>query len=393
MCFLGRFRIKRSPSIPAASPSRDTGEVVQDSNVQIFMASAADEIAADIFDQPSCSTSKYTCQREDESRDFSSIYCKYNAPPLVPNWRRLIQEVAATKIQNAFRGYLARKVARALKGIVRLQATIRGILVRRQARKTLNKLQSIANIQSQVRAKRSQMLDDPSCSKDKDIKIDLKSQRRWDDSLLTKEEENDLCSSKRMAAIKRERIKQFSFRNRRPAGLEQNKIDGRWRYWLEQCVDTRISKREDLQNLVSVFSTRERIKHEEPGKEQVKSQNLQKQCHYKESELPATRLVHLQKQHPIGNRYSAGGGSLAVPTYMAATVSAKAKVRSMSSPRLRPMSFNSNSVTFSPYKHKSSPISSINSDLTTISMFNRPSHRYSQRSPCLEGPVSKRNSK
>lgn len=106
MCFLGRFRIKRSPSIPAASPSRDTGEVVQDSNVQIFMASAADEIAADIFDQPSCSTSKYTCQREDESRDFSSIYCKYNAPPLVPNWRRLIQEVAATKIQNAFRGYL-----------------------------------------------------------------------------------------------------------------------------------------------------------------------------------------------------------------------------------------------------------------------------------------------
>lgn len=47
-----------------------------------------------------------------------------------------------------------------------------------------------------------------------DLQIDMNSQRRWDDSLLTKEEEDALCSSKRMAAIKRERIKEYTFSNR-----------------------------------------------------------------------------------------------------------------------------------------------------------------------------------
>lgn len=46
---------------------------------------------------------------------------------------------------------------RALKGIVRLQAIIRGSAVRRQAMNTLKCLQSIVNIQSQVGARRFQM--------------------------------------------------------------------------------------------------------------------------------------------------------------------------------------------------------------------------------------------
>ena len=45
----------------------------------------------------------------------------------------------------------------ALKGIVRLQAIIRGWAVRRQAMTTLKCLQSVVNIQSQVCARRFQM--------------------------------------------------------------------------------------------------------------------------------------------------------------------------------------------------------------------------------------------
>lgn len=155
-----------------------------------------------------------------------------------------------------------------------------------------------------------------------------------------------------------------------------------------------MSKREDLQNLVSPISTRKRIKDYEPELKLVKSRNLPKQFHYEESELPATSSFHHGKQNSIANRHSAGGRSPVVPTYMAVTESAKAKVRSISSPRLRPMSFDSNSKTFSPNKHKSSPISSINSEVTTISMLTRPSNGYSQRSPCLRGPIKpKRYSK
>ncbi|KAK1360468.1 DUF4005 domain-containing protein [Heracleum sosnowskyi] len=366
----GIFKIKLVPSIPASSPTRYTQEKSdQNSNVDILMAAAAaDEIVADIYYQPSASTSLHTCQREDQCREFSSINFKYNSPTSALHRRREIKELAATKIQIAFRGYLA------LKGIVRLQATIRGILVRRQAITTLERLQSIVNIQSQVRAKRRHMLDGSSRSLGNkevmDFKVDLNNRRRWDDSLLTKQEE------------------------KRSAELEQNKIDGRWRFWLEKWVDTRIPKREDLHNLVSVVSNRERIEDDKLGVKLVKPRNLHKQCHYEESGLPATRSFHRGKQQSIGKIYSAGGGSPVVPTYMAATESAKAKVRSMSTPRLRPMCFDSNPKTISPYNHKLSPISSIKSEVTTTSMLTRFSNGYSRRSPRLKEPIkSNRNSK
>lgn len=50
----------------------------------------------------------------------------------------------------------ARQALRALKGIVKLQAIIRGRAVRRQAMTTLKCLQSIINIQSHVCARRFQ---------------------------------------------------------------------------------------------------------------------------------------------------------------------------------------------------------------------------------------------
>ncbi|CAJ1944055.1 unnamed protein product [Sphenostylis stenocarpa] len=60
-------------------------------------------------------------------------------------------EEAATKAQAAFRGYLARRAFRALKGIIRLQALIRGHLVRRQAVVTLCSMYGIVKFQALVR--------------------------------------------------------------------------------------------------------------------------------------------------------------------------------------------------------------------------------------------------
>jgi len=54
----------------------------------------------------------------------------------------------------------ARKALRALKGIVKLQAIIRGRAVRRQALSTLKCLESIVSIQSQVFARKSQMVEE-----------------------------------------------------------------------------------------------------------------------------------------------------------------------------------------------------------------------------------------
>ncbi|KAF9663714.1 hypothetical protein SADUNF_Sadunf17G0080700 [Salix dunnii] len=63
------------------------------------------------------------------------------------------QEQAATKVQAAFRGYLARRSFNVLKGIIRLQALIRGHLVRRQAVATLHCLQGIVKLQALIRGR------------------------------------------------------------------------------------------------------------------------------------------------------------------------------------------------------------------------------------------------
>ncbi|KAE8694571.1 IQ-domain 28, putative isoform 3 [Hibiscus syriacus] len=83
------------------------------------------------------------------SRDIDSQKFTLQDSPCDPE--RIKQEQAATLVQASFRGYLARRAFWALKGIIRLQALIRGHLVRRQAIATLCCMMGIVKLQAHVR--------------------------------------------------------------------------------------------------------------------------------------------------------------------------------------------------------------------------------------------------
>nr|GMD65337.1 protein IQ-DOMAIN 14-like [Ipomoea batatas] len=390
---IGRLRIKWLALFSAPPHPKDEHEACREEELGNSATNAADSVPFVPGGAPCCVASSQPAHKEEISELSENPHlhaqkhcCSYDIE---------IQTLASIKIQTAFRGFLARKALRALKGLVRLQAIIRGHAVRRQTIATLKRLQSIVNIQSEVCAQRCNLVNNTTefqenqyqDLRERDIKIDLNSQRRWDNRVLSKAEVNAMCSSKRDAAIRRDRIREYWLSHRRSAESEQTSAHTKQRYWLQQWVDAQLAKREDLENLGTVFSASARMKDRFDNQREANAKpNMLKQ--YKtESLMSPIRAPRRSFNNSIGD--DSPVASPAVPTYMAATESAKARARSLSSPRLRPMKFDAYSEINSPYKYKLSPISSINSEVTITSRVLHPTS-LSQRSPCLRsapGPV------
>ncbi|WOK95201.1 protein IQ-DOMAIN 1-like [Canna indica] len=334
---------------------------------------------------------------------------------------------AAVVIQTAFRGYLARRALRALKGLVKLQALVRGHNVRKQANMTLRCMQALVRVQARVRDQRMRLAHESSAavsrgSNKSSFSCDTSlwdskylqelAERRsmsrdgssfaddWDDRPRTIEEIQAMLQCRKDAAMKRERALSYAFshqlwrsdRNPSPSLDEDGDGDAastgdqrpiRWTdRWIasRSSFDTRASSRTrtstDHRDPIKTLEidTARPFSHSAPANprrqtpppvpqhpcspiHRASTHNYQTQspitpspsktrplqvrsasprCGREDRNFSAAQTPSYYHQSAGASRQHQSATAPSVPNYMAATESAKARVRSQSAPRQRP---------------------------------------------------------
>ncbi|CAL1365842.1 unnamed protein product [Linum trigynum] len=306
------------------------------------------------------------------------------------------QNACATKIQAAYRGYMARRSFRALKGLVRLQGVIRGQNVKRQTMNAMKCMQLLVRVQSQIQSRRIQMLENQARQhKKNDNEVESHLGKRsqtseagnvddWDDSVLTKDQVEAGLRSKMDAVIKRERSMAYAYSHQlwkgTPRATQLSLTDIRsngfpwWWNWLERQLPASSSNNNKLE---SQPTKNFQLTPTRPSSQVKPSPVHQQHFAYDGMDTPTSRSTRstgrqvrtpVHKMTPNNNaanssaglsKYSrargGGGGDhsspspfnfpskdddsltscppFSRPNYMTPTVSAKAKTRANSNPR------------------------------------------------------------
>ncbi|KAK7257175.1 hypothetical protein RIF29_30956 [Crotalaria pallida] len=129
----------------------------------------------------------------------------------------LIEDIAATRIQNAFRSFLARKTLHHLRGAVTFEALFQDHKARDQTETALSYIHSWSRIQDQIRARRLCMIAEARIKQKKlenQLKLEAKIHElevEWCGGSETMEEILSRIHQKEEAAVKRERAMAYAF--------------------------------------------------------------------------------------------------------------------------------------------------------------------------------------
>ncbi|KAJ8768147.1 hypothetical protein K2173_021087 [Erythroxylum novogranatense] len=266
-----------------------------------------------------------------------------HAQDLAHPQQTLREEWAATRIQTAFRGFLARRALKALKGLVRLQALVRGQAVRKQAAITLRCMQALVRVQARVRARRVRLALESEIAQEK-LQQQLANEARvreieggWCDIAGSVEQIQAKLLKRQEAAAKRERAMAYALAHQWQAGsrqqaelsgFEPDKSSWGWN-WLERWMAVR-----PWENRFVDINLRDGVKILENGK--TEGANGTKPQSKSTSRKPApSNLQPNVSNHKAGQCFSDGGSSS--PSMSAGMLEPSNKLYAKPKPKSKPV--------------------------------------------------------